>query len=457
MSLGARLFALLLGGWLGLIADARNDLRVMAEPSTGDEVDVATDINGALELARKALAAGRPELAQSIASQIIAAEPDNASAHMILAAALTRSHRTSEAFVAAKTGFRLSDGREENFESAYLAAEAAALSGRPLVAKYWLRRADSYAPTQRHSEVIAKAYHTVSAQSRLDFGFSVFGGPSDNVNGGSLHDTFWFYGIPIPITQALPGTMIGSAMQGGYQLDPTMRVWLGWTHQDVLLGAAARAIYPDARAQDYRRDEVRLGLSKDWQNGSGTSGLHLDVSSGRQWLGGTEAADIAEAKLMARYLASENWALGAKISVEDARGPERSVSDRREGRLTFSASTLDQKLGAATFEIGLADVASQAAGVAWSGPVAALGWKPRLHTDWFELKFDFALEQRTYWLTPEFRPDLMVGASVTAEVNKLAVMGFNPTITVSSTRTLSEVVVRDTQEIGISFGLSSRF
>jgi hypothetical protein len=457
MSLGARLFALLLGGWLGLSADARNDFQLRAEPSTRQEVDVATDINGALELARKALAAGRPDLARSIASQIIAADPENASAHMILAAALTRSHRVPEALVAAKTGFHLSDGREEHFESAYLAAEAAALTDKPLAAKFWLRRADSHAPTKHHSAVIAKAYHTVSAQSRLDFGVSVFGGPSDNVNGGSRHDTFWFSGIPIPITQALPGKVIGSAVQGGYQMDPTMRVWLGWTHQDVILGAAARTIDPDARSEDYRRDEVRLGLSKDWQNGAGTSGLHLDLSSGRQWLGGTVAADSSEAQLVARHLAGETWALGAKIRIEDVRLPGHSNANSRAGRLTFSASTINPKLGAATFEIGLADVASDAAGIAWSGPVVALGWKPQLRTDWFELKFDLSLEQRSYWRTPDFQPDLMAGASVTAELNKLAMMGFNPTVTVSSTRTRSEVVVRDTQEIGISFGLSSRF
>ena len=457
MPLGLRLVALGFWGGLGLIAGSLPTAPALAQPATGQEIEVATNTEGALDLARKALSAGRPDLAVSIARQILASDPENTAAHMLLAAALTRSGHAPEAMAAAKAGFRLSDSPEDHFEAAYLAAEAASLAGRPMAAKLWLRWADTYAPTERHAAVIERAYSSVSAQSRLSFGLSVFGGPSDNVNGGSLHDTFWFYGLPIPITQAIPGQVLGGAVQASYRVSDSLQLWLGWTHQEVILGVEARALDPDVRAQDFRRDEVRLGFAKDWQNAAGTSGLQLELSTGRRWQGGAVSADISEAGLMARHLLGKTWVIGAKLHLEDVAYADRPSADSLTGRLTFSTSHMNARFGATTLEIGVADVASNAAGIAWRGPVAKLGWKPILPTDWVAVKVDLSVEQRDYWRTPDFEPDLAIGAAVTADLPKLGVMGFDPSVTVSSSRTRSQVVVRDQQEVAISFGFSSKF
>jgi len=458
MSLRRRLFSpLLAAGWLGLTAVAGVVGPVQADPAPQAEITIATDTEGAMDLARKALASGRAELAASIARQILAADPGNAGAHMMLAAALTRSGDGAAALPAARAGFRLSNGREEHFEAAYLTAEAAALGNRPWLAKYWLRRADLYAPSPAHEAALSRAYGAISAKSPLSFSLSLFGGPSGNVNGGSMHDTFWFHGIPIPIAQAMPGQILGGAMRGSYRLGTQSQISLTWARREVVLGQRARAIDPKARASDFRRDDLTLAFSQRWQDKVGRTALQLDLSVGRRWNAGAISADRAGGEVSLEHLLREDWALGGKLSYEAAKIANRPVADSQTSRLTFLVSHRAAGLGAVTLELGAADVASEAAGIAWRGPIAAVGWRPALDSGWLDLNLDLSFEQRNYWRTPDFAPDQVLGLSVTANLRKLEFMGFNPAVTVSGARTRSQVVARDTNEFGVSLGISSSF
>lgn len=458
MSLTARLLALALAaGGMACGSFGAGIQPAAAAPAPGGEIAVTTDLGGARDLARKALLAGRPDLAASIARQILAVSPQDAAAHLLLAAALTRSGEAAEALPVARDGFRLAEGREVRFEAAFLAAEAAAGAGRPMVAKYWLRRADGWAPDETYRKVLATAYANVSARSPFSFSASVYGGPSENVNGGSLHDTFWFYGIPIPITQALPGQVLGSSLQASYRLSPATQLTAQWAHGEVILGDRARSIDPAARAGDYRKDELRLGIATHWQDGGGKTAMDLRASLGRRWTAGDVTAEIADARLDLWRMPDEAWMLGLRLDLQSVGIPGRPVADSLTHRLSFSASHRAQGLGAVTLRLGGALVDSEAAGIAWRGPVLSLGWRPAIRSDKLGLDFDVEVEQRDYWLTPSFDPDLGLRLSVTAELPGLQKMGFVPSVTLSAERTRSQVVVRDTRDIGLSVGLSSRF
>lgn len=459
MSLRRLLPLLLAGAVLGLSGGGPFGEKAAAGPSgqTAPEVEVVTDLGGARAMAQRALAVGRADLAVSIARQILAVAPQDVAAHMLLAAGLTRSGRPDQAVPVAKAGFRLADADDARFEAAWLTAEALAGSGRTWGAKLWLRRADLYATTKTHEAVLARAYGTVSAQTRLSFSMQVFAGPSENVNGGSLHDTFWFYGIPIPIDEALPGFVWGGAVQAAWRFSPRTQGRLQWAHKEVSLGDRAAAIDPVAKGSDYRQDEVSLGLSHLWASQSGLTALALDAEAGRRWTGGQHSADRIAASVELRRALSEDWIIAGQWSAEDVSVPGRPVADSLTQRLGFSVSHRADWLGALTARAGAVEVSSDAAGVAWRGPALALGWRAPIDSDHLGLSVDLEAERRDYWMTPSFAPDDRLSLSVTAELPSLAVMGFNPTVTLSAARTKSQVVVRDTEELGISFGIASRF
>lgn len=428
-----------------------------AGPTPGKEVLITTDRDGALDLARRALAQGRPDLAASIARQMLARSPDDPAPHLILAAALTRMGQARAGYEAARQGFRLGKDKAARFEGAYLAAEALAAGHQGLAAKLWLRRADFNAPTPEHEKLVAYAYRKVAARSRLSFDLALFGGPSENVNGGSLHDTFWFYGIPIPITEALPGQVWGTSAGVSYQLTPRLRARLGWSHAEVVLGDRALAIDPTARAGDYRQDNLTFGLSHVWQDQEGRWAVLSDLTAGRRWKGGYVSADHAGLRVELRHAVSPDWSASARLTVEATEIPDRPVADSVTTRLSLLASRRDTGLGSLTFGAGYVDQASEAAGVAWRGPTLELGWRPPIRSDRFGLQLDLAAESRSYWRSPGYDPDLWLSLQATVELPAFEVMGFEPSVTLSATRTFSDVVVRDTQELGVTLGVSSQF
>lgn len=428
-----------------------------ANALAGPQAQVATTLQGALELARKALAGGEPALAADIARQILAQSPDAPEAHLILTAALSRMGQPVVALDHGKRGFRLAESKEARFEAAFLTAEAYALAGRPWASKFWLRRADLFVPSPEHGQLLAHAYGAVAQQSRLSFGLQVFAGPSENVNGGSLHDYFYYYGVPIEIEKALPGMVWGGAVQLGYSLSPVGQMRLVLAQREVSLGSRARAIDPAARARDFRQTELNLGYSHFWQGAGGDLSALADVSAGRRWRTGRVSSDQLRGRLKLMGRMNEEWMLGAELTLErvDLRGSSRSDTDT--ARFALSSSHLVPHLGAVTLSAGVVEVAAAAPGVAWRGPELGLAWRPDLQSQHLDLTLDLQLGTRDYWKSDGFDPDRRGALSLTADLKSLKTMGFNPTVTFSAERVKSDLVVRDSREIGVSFGLSSSF
>lgn len=433
-------------------------LRAATEAAPGEVVEVATDLSGARAMARRALAIGRADIAESIARQILTQAPDDAGAHMILAAALTRGGRPEQAAAAARRGFRLAEGHEARFEGAWLTAEAMAAAGHPWRARFWLRRASDFSPGPAHEAAVARASGALAAQSRLGFGVQFFAGPSENVNGGSLHDTFWLWGvIPIPVEEALPGFVWGGVLSASYRITPQTTLGLSWAHREVALGRRARAIAPEARNSDYRRDELRLGLSHVWQSPSGQTALVLTGSGGWRRDGGRVSADLGAAGVELRRALAADWVASAHYSAEAVEVRANPVADSVTHRVGVSTSRLTESLGAFTLGLDAVVVDSDAAGIAWRGPSLSLRWRAPIPSDRLGLLVNLGLERRDYWRSAGFAPDRYATLSITAELPSLSVMGFNPTVTLSAERNRSQVVVRDTREVGVSFGIASRF
>ncbi len=428
-----------------------------ADQAGSDQVTVHTDLAGAHEMARTALHSGRPDVTILIARQILAVVPDDAASHMLLAAALTRVGDPEAAVPVAKAGFRLAKVPEARFEGAYLTAEALAASGRNLESKLWLRRADLYAPSAEAEAVLAQAFGVVAQRSRLTFGLTVFGGPSENVNGGSLHESFVFMGIPLPISQALPGFVAGGGLSLRYALPGNASLRANWTHRSVSLGDRAAAIDPFAQGSDYRQDELGFGLEKLWALPDQRTMFRLGGSIGRRWAAGETAADIAQVDAGVYRSVSENWGISAQFGLEAADVPGSTRTDTLVWSAGLGMRHVGTSLGEVSVNLGARTVDADAPGVAWRGPMLSMGWVPPIASDAFGLSLSAAVEERDYWMTSGYGKDLKLGLSATAELKSLEVMGFNPTVTVTAGRTKSDFTPRDTRDLGVSFGIESSF
>lgn len=409
-------------------------------------------------MATRALHLGRPELAAAIATQILAQSPKDAGARLVLAAAKARMGQTKAAASHGRLAFQHSNDADLRFQAAYLTASALSAEDRLNGAKYWLRRADGVAQSASDSAALRRAYAAVDRRTPLRWSASLTGGPSDNVNGGSLQDTFWFGGLPIPIAQALPGFTAQGQIKASWRIRETAKDQLSLmaaaSTRQVHLGSRAYALNPAARASDYESHGLDLGLKYRWKV-SDVQSFGLEAQIGHRWLAGGQSSDSQKlsfssdrALAKGRYLAFDLTAATSQNSY--------STTPHSMSLGGHAALTLPVGQSAVTASVGYDALMSDARGVAWRGPKLAVEWAlPPLPGD-IKLSLFGEVQMKDYWKTAN-DPDLAAQAGASARFDKLSVMGFAPTLSLTTARTRSQIVVRDTAETAISLGLQSKF
>lgn len=145
-------------------------------------------ISDAREIATRALFAGETELALQIAQAILAQQPDDRAALMIVAAAAPRLGNPEAGRQAGARAFAVSTTDIEKYEAARLTALAAANEERFTLATYWLRRALIVAPNDAEEARTLQDARAVSRRNPWSFNVSGSLVPSNNVNGGAESD-----------------------------------------------------------------------------------------------------------------------------------------------------------------------------------------------------------------------------------------------------------------------------
>ena len=410
-------------------------------------------------MARRALQLGEADLAARIAAQVLAANPDDVSALFLLTAGLVRSGHADEAVILGRRGFRLAKTKAHRFEAAYLMAEALSVADRPSAAKLWLRRADTYSTGPADTGVLRDAFQKLDARTPLKLSLSFGGGPTDNVNGGSLHDTFDFGGIPIPIAQALPGTTLSSSADLTFRLiqSPNLAADLALTarQRNVFLAPKAQELQPGARNADYLYDSLDLGGTVGWARSDAVS-YSLGVKTGRRWLGGKVQSDQHELTFGTTWVLGGRRVAHLELSEEINRIPNKPRSDTQ--RLAADASLIQTTSGGVLrYKLGVAQTDAEAAGLAYRSVSAGLDWRPAKPILGMSLDLFAQAEVRDYWKTPSFDPDKQLAAGIMARFDDVSLYGFAPTLTISAARTYSQVVVRDISNVTMTLGLSSSF
>ncbi|MGV8985037.1 MAG: tetratricopeptide repeat protein [Cypionkella sp.] len=428
-----------------------------AQPSDGVSVSVTPEAGRAM--ARQALQIGNPGLAVRIASQLVTADPTDVGAMMLLTAGLTRTGHAAQAVQSGRKAFRLSTTPAERFEAAYLTAAALSAADRPQAAKLWLRRADNSSDKSEERDLLSNAFRQLDARTPLTLQLSFGGGPTDNVNGGSLHDSFDFFGIPLPIAQALPGTTLTSAAQLSYRIVARPKVaaslYAIGLQRNVWLSPRAYDLMPGARNSDYLYDSIDIGGSVAWV-ASAKASFNLDLRIGETWQGGTRQSDHQRLVFGMTRALSDTVFAHLDLTADQTHYP---TSPNANALRLAAESSLSLPLGPGKlrYSLGVAQVNSKAAGVAYRAVTTGAEWGPAQDFHGVKLSVFGRVEVRNYWRTPQLDPDVLTQAGITAQFSKLSTYGFSPSLTLSASRSISQVVVRDTANVGLTIGINSAF
>ena len=440
------------GLWLAAVFAA------FAGMAQADTVEMTVGPEEARAMATRALHLGRPDLAARIAAQILSQSPGDAEARLVLAAAQAQMGQTGAAEASARAAYHQSDDDDLRFQAAFLTASSLSAQNRLAGAKFWLRRADGVSQSATDSADLRRAYAGLDRRSPLRWSLTFSGGPSDNVNGGSLHDTFWIWGLPIPIAEALPGTSLQAQAKASWRLRETatsqLMLMAAATTRQVRLSERAYVLEPTARNGDYESHGLDVGLGQRWKV-SDVQSFGVEAQIGHRWLSAGRSSDSQKL----RFTADRALAAGRFVSVDlTAMTSQNSYATTRQSMSlgTNAALSLPLGRGAVTASVGYDAVLSEAAGVAWRGPKAAVEYAPPALPGEIQLTVFGEVQLKDYWKTAA-DPDVATAIGASARFDKLSVMGFAPTLSITAARSSSDVVVRDTAETAVSLGLISKF
>ncbi|WP_323766710.1 hypothetical protein [Marinovum sp.] len=463
----------ILGLCLGLTGPAWPDATATAQTQSGPSDPIALSQTEVRALILRALDAGRQDLAGGLALELLRRDPQNAFAHMVMSTVLMQAGNLDEARRAAKLAYRHADSPRQRHEAARVVAATEARDARFVMGQLWMRRALQAAPSASTRDRAIHEYRALRSAARLRFQLSGQIVPSSNVNNGAADRINVIDGIPVvgilpATTQALSGTIAEVGGSFSYRLHEgegfeTRLTGTGQVRR-VALSDEARRKAPLAEDADYGSTYGALGLSHRRALGPGRGLATATISFGQVWNGGERSYDVASGGLSYGFDLGPELRLtaGANYQVrhEDAAGlPDVETTGVSLGAIHTLASQDRLALTVGTTwaqsDNGQARSTARSARLSYQrakpiGPVSLSASLSVTETTYHDYRILF-------WTVPGGREDTRSSAEVSFGFDGLGYMGFTPTLTVTSERTLSNVSRFETEELSVSLGLRSAF
>jgi hypothetical protein len=457
-------------------------------------VEVTLTAAATRDLAFAELQAGHFDKALALTDGLLARDPKDAGALVIRAQALRGLGRLPEAEAAARAAFAAADSMSLHYGAALAMAQILSLENHRTFAQIWLRRANHYATTDDQRARVASDYRFVRAQNPLNLRFDFSVQPSSNVNNGSAHSIWDFFGIPLSLSgdaQALSGLTGDVGVSGSYRLSQTTATYDALTFalsdHEVFLSSAAHQQAPNANNVDYRMPQATLGYQHRDLLGPDGSILTSSLSLGRVWYGSAEhvghaipgcTPDLTHTCIttLPSFGALSNTAtLSFDLTRPIGPGAENflHLDLERNARLDKpgSSANIFGLTGGFSQSLQNGDSVKVSAGVSQSNSHDFDVDHTSLSVD-----FDYALGQpiggiqwgaalglqvsdypdNPYSLTGQ-RHDLGVNLGVTGVLERISIYGFSPVLSLAVSQSSSNVSLYDTKSYGIGLSFRSRF
>lgn len=438
--------ALALAGGLAALSPA------MAEDRLG--------IEQARDLALAAHRAHDAPLAAALARALLARDPADATARMILASAYYATGRFDRAGIAGRKAYRDSPAGPQRHDAAMIVAEAAFKQAQIGAARRWLRRAAYFAPDAARRDLALRAFHGLERGQKFTWHLTGSVTPMSNLNGGTMVQNVSLGPITLPLPgelQALSGLRTHLGAEASYRFAESQRAaWtLGAGIDGALnrLSAAAQRQAPLARGSDYDFWALAATLQYRAQPKGWKSPWDAQLSAGHTIYGGADLSNTLGLRLGKDIALSQQAGLRAEFSTER----QFRLDDARRS-VTLNAVDVVYRTRTAQGQIllgtGLTDARSESDSVTFQGVKLNLGYafaEPKLGLFW---QTELGLESRDYATGREDRA-LVLGVSAVAP--QLQYMGFAPEVGLDYSRNRSNHLLYDSRELGFSLGVKSVF
>lgn len=439
---------------------------------------VDLSVGQAREVARQALFADDPALALQIAEAILAQQPDDRAALLIVAAAAPRVGDPARGRAAGARAWALSTNDLQRYEAARLTALAAAREERFTLSTFWLRRALTVVPNDQERTRTLRDARAVSRTNPWSSSLSLSLAPSNNVNGGAEEEDLRIEGENTGgrISEsglALAGWRgsLGVGVQYRFQESPQSQSTVGLSYQ----GGRVR-ITDDTQVdnESLRTDTVQLSLRHTRALENGTIAIDLSQSTFDYRNGAleVESYDTTRISLERRLAASDQTVLTFGADRERLDYSNDSFGEIDRTRLSFGVShrlengdrvgaNLQIVQGSGDNGNLVSNDRTVSVSYAWAeplGPVtlaASAGFTVRNFPDFSVFVFE---ANRTGFVPLEGgRDDLRGFANLNVGFPQVSYAGFSPSLRIDAARTRSNVSRYDQSLFTVGFSLSSSF
>jgi hypothetical protein len=414
-----------------------------------------------------ALQSGHSQAALTMANALLLRDAGDVPALIIKSRAARNVGDFDAAIAAGKTAWAQASTEDEKYAAAMAVAQALSSDGKRTMAQFWLRRAADRAPNEATRNIAARDFRYVRARNPWSSELSFNIAPSSNINNGSVHETTKLFGLPFEFelngaARALEGLEYSVGYAGRYRFDQTelyaQDLVFQLNHRTYTLSDSARATAPGVRGSDFAFSQLGAGYVYQRTPENWIGPFTLTAMGGHTWYGG----DPYSAYL--RLGASQKIDLGPTNVVHISGSAERQFgsaapdADILRADLRFAHGF--GKIGTLGLSLGHSDSMSDdtsanftevRGGVDFHLSQPILGAQVSLGIDWRQRDFPNSRYD------PAGRNDTEISASLDMTFTKIERYGFNPTLSLNTSRTDSNIGLFDSESLGVSFGLRSAF
>lgn len=413
----------------------------------------------------EALARGYADQALAIAGALLQRDPGDSLALTLKAQALRMRGDLAASEAAARAAWAVAQTEVARYGAATALAQALSLQNHRTTAQYWLRQAVENAPNPGARAQAVQDFNYVRDQNPVSLQFDGSVRPSNNVNGGARDPLFEYQGIPFILSGdalALSGYAFGFGVSGSYRLSDSGTVQNALTfaasQQGVILSDKARAQAPGATNGDYALGNVEAGWRRQATGDLGR--LTTELSAGHSWYGGQDLADSITGKIAFDHQLSPTVTGSFAASVTRQNRLDRPVSSSTDFGLDATLATRGPQGDNWQIGLNLARVTSDDIGIDHHEAALQLGWQAAEPVAGLGLGASLSARIADYAISPytsNGRHDRRLSGSLTATLQRLTYLGFSPVLALDVARNVSNVALYDTETVGISLSVKSRF
>lgn len=444
-----------------------------------EQMRLAADLN---------LRNGQNGVALTLADALLKRDPHDMAALFIRSHVLRAQAEYSAAQQAARTAWQAAQSDTDKYTAAVLMAQALSSDGKRTRAQFWLRRAAQVAPTPAHAARVAQDFGHVRQQNPWQTHLSFTLQPSSNINNGSARDSSsLLYEILTPLldesevllgasSKALSGIETGFELQSRYRFHQTE-----WTAHDLRFGLSYRTyqLSNSAKADLAAEDAARVARGEAPQNVDGSDFAYgtvqlgygfkqlrkdrrgefsLTADIGQSYYGGEEYNSYFPTSIGQSYYLDPQNKLNFGIST-DIRRAQRGAEQEQ---LSLSAG-LSKKLASGDglyLGASVSTLSSDLERLEYDEVRLRSGYVLGREVFNTSLQFGISTSFRDYDVSPHDasgRRELQISAEATATFKQIDYMGFNPTLSITASKTNSNIGLYDVNRLGLSIGIASAF